>query len=77
MECLQKLPLQKERYCLSLEYEKTPMTVSNFVGLAEGSLNLNNPGVPFYDGLTFHRVINDFMIQTGCPEGKGTGGPGL
>ena len=71
-----KITTSKGEILLSLEYEKTPMTVSNFVGLAEGSLNLNNPGVPFYDGLTFHRVINDFMIQTGCPEGKGTGGPG-
>ena len=61
---------------LSLEFTKTPMTVSNFVGLAEGSLNLKSPGTPFYDGLTFHRVIDDFMVQTGCPEGNGTGGPG-
>ncbi len=71
-----KITTSKGEILLSLEYEKTPMTVSNFVGLAEGSLNLNKPGVPFYNGLTFHRVINDFMIQAGCPEGKGTGGPG-
>lgn len=61
---------------LSLEYKKTPMTVCNFVGLATGVLNLKNPGVPFYDGLTFHRVIDNFMIQGGCPVGNGTGGPG-
>lgn len=61
---------------VSLEYRKTPMTVMNFVGLATGELNLENPGKPFYDGLTFHRVIDNFMIQGGCPLGNGTGGPG-
>ena len=71
-----KIATSKGELLLSLEYEKTPMTVSNFVGLAEGSLNLKKVGTPFYDGLTFHRVINDFMVQAGCPEGKGTGGPG-
>jgi FKBP-type peptidyl-prolyl cis-trans isomerase len=57
---------------LSLEYQKTPMTVSNFVALAEGSMT----GKPYYDGLKFHRVIADFMIQGGCPQGTGSGGPG-
>src|SRR5690554_5083505 len=62
-----------------LEFEKTPLTVANFVSLAEG----NNPMVdpkfkdqPFYNGLTFHRVIADFMIQGGDPDGTGSGGPG-
>jgi peptidylprolyl isomerase len=67
---------EKGDILLSLFYDKTPMTVSNFVGLAEGSLNREDPGHPFYDGLNFHRVIPDFMIQGGCPKGTGTGGPG-
>ncbi len=65
---------------LSLYYKKVPLTVINFVGLAEGTKSLgasDKPtGTPFYDGLKFHRVINDFMIQSGCPLGTGTGGPG-
>ncbi|AEC03059.1 peptidylprolyl isomerase [Parasphaerochaeta coccoides] len=61
---------------LSLAYDKVPMTVANFVGLAEGALNLEKKGTPYYDGLVFHRVIPEFMIQGGCPKGTGTGGPG-
>ncbi len=63
---------------LELEYEKTPLTVMNFVGLAKGSLKNDEKeaGVPYYDGLKFHRVIADFMIQGGCPQGTGGGDPG-
>lgn len=59
-----------------------PKTVANFVGLANGSRQWQDPETnepksePFYDGLTFHRVIKDFMLQGGCPLGTGTGGPG-
>ena len=62
--------------------KQTPKTVANFVGLARGVRPFYDPKTkawekrPFYDGLTFHRVIKDFMIQGGCPHGSGTGGPG-
>ena len=57
---------------LKLFADKVPLTVENFVNLAEGT----KTGKPFYDGTVFHRVIPDFMIQGGCPEGTGRGGPG-
>lgn len=61
-----------------LTHNETPGTVGNFVALAEGNLeNTHKPqGTPYYDGLTFHRVIADFMVQGGCPLSTGTGGPG-
>ncbi|MEH1008530.1 MULTISPECIES: peptidylprolyl isomerase [unclassified Winogradskyella] len=63
---------------VNLEFEKTPGTVGNFVALAEGNLenSVKPQGTPYYDGLKFHRVIPDFMIQGGCPQGTGTGHPG-
>jgi peptidyl-prolyl cis-trans isomerase A (cyclophilin A) len=60
------------KFKAKLYTDKTPRTVENFVGLAEGT----KTGKPFYDGTVFHRVIPDFMIQGGCPEGTGRGGPG-
>lgn len=72
-----ELITSKGKILLTLEYEKTPLTVANFVGLAEGAKDSNKPkGTPFYNGLNFHRVIADFMIQGGCPQGSGSGGPG-
>lgn len=73
-----KLSTSKGNILLSLTYLETPITVSNFVGLAEGSIknDVKEKGVPYYDGLKFHRVIEDFMIQGGCPLGSGVGGPG-
>ena len=63
---------------IKLEYNKTPGTVGNFVALAKGDLenSIKKQGNPYYDGLKFHRVIPDFMIQGGCPLGTGTGNPG-
>ena len=63
---------------VNLEFEKTPGTVGNFVALAEGNLenDIKSQGTPYYNGLKFHRVIPDFMIQGGCPQGTGTGNPG-
>ncbi|KFI45481.1 peptidyl-prolyl cis-trans isomerase A (cyclophilin A) [Bifidobacterium bohemicum] len=67
---------------LNLFDDKAPKTVRNFVDLATGAKEWTDPTTgqtsnnPFYDGLTFHRIIKDFMIQGGCPLGNGTGGPG-
>ena len=73
-----KFNTAKGSILVKLTHDKTPGTVGNFVGLAEGQLeNKAKPmGTPFYNGLKFHRVIPDFMIQGGCPQGQGTGGPG-
>ena len=90
LSCSQKYPeleeglyanieTNKGEIILKLESDKTPITVANFVSLAEG----NNPkvakefsGKKYYDGIVFHRVIKDFMIQGGDPTATGTGGPG-
>ena len=63
---------------IKLEHNKTPGTVGNFIALAKGDLenSIKKQGEPYYDGLKFHRVIPDFMIQGGCPLGTGTGNPG-
>ena len=80
-----KIYTDKGDILLQLFYDKCPMTVANFVGLAEGKMpNAEKPlGTPYYDGLKFHRVISkangdkqDFMIQGGDPKGNGSGGPG-
>ena len=67
---------------INLFDDQTPVTVKNFLGLATGEKEWTDPFTgqpshePFYNGLTFHRIIKDFMIQGGCPLGTGTGGPG-
>lgn len=69
----------KGDFVAQLHYKKTPMTVANFVSLAEGSNKMVDSayaGKKFYNGLTFHRIIKDFMIQGGDPQGNGQGGPG-
>ena len=73
-----KFNTSKGSILVKLAHDLAPGTVGNFVGLAEGNLEnkIKPQGNKFYDGLKFHRVIPDFMIQGGCPSGTGTGGPG-
>lgn len=68
----------KGNMIVKLEDKKSPITVANFAGLAEGTIDnkAKAKGVPFYDGTIFHRVIKDFMIQGGDPQGTGMGDPG-
>lgn len=73
-----KFNTSKGSILVKLTHDLTPGTVGNFVALAEGNMEnkVKPQGQKFYDGLTFHRVIADFMIQGGCPKGTGTGDPG-
>ena len=73
-----KIITDKGDILVNLEYKLTPITVSNFIGLSLGTLPnySNRKNARFYDNLVFHRVIPDFMIQGGCPNGNGMGGPG-
>lgn len=73
-----KFNTSKGSIVVKLTHDKTPGTVGNFVGLAEGQLenNVKKMGEPYYNGIKFHRVIPDFMIQAGCPLGTGTGDAG-
>ncbi len=71
------LTTSKGEITVELAYKKVPLTVTNFIALSEGTKASNKElGTPFYDGLVFHRVIDEFMIQGGDPKGNGTGGPG-
>ncbi len=73
-----KFNTSKGAILVKLTHDLTPGTVGNFVALAEGNMEnkVKPQGTKFYDGLNFHRVIPDFMIQGGCPQGTGTGDPG-
>ncbi len=73
-----KIETSKGTIFTLLEFKQMPLTVANYVGLAEGTLtNTAKPlGTPYFDGLIFHRVIPNFMIQGGCPQKNGMGSPG-
>lgn len=72
------LETNKGNMIIKFTYKKTPLTVCNFVGLAEGTVENDpfDPGEPYFDGLIWHRVVFDRVIQSGCPYGTGSGGPG-
>ena len=76
-----EIETNKGKILIQLEYQKTPVTVANFIALSEGTntevKDEKFKGKPFYDGLKFHRVIADFMVQGGDPAGNGSGGPGF
>lgn len=73
-----KIKTDKGDILLKLEYEKVPMTVASFVALAEGNLKYDTVKIsePYFDGISFHRVVKNFVIQGGDPTGKGNGNPG-
>ena len=73
-----KIKTEKGLILIFLEYKLAPITVANFIGLSMGTLSnySNKKKLKFYNNLVFHRVIPDFMIQGGCPNGNGMGGPG-
>ena len=71
-----ELKTEKGRILIELKYDLVPLTVANFVGLAKGTIEHSEGEGPFYDGLSFHRVEEDFVVQGGDPKGDGTGGPG-
>ena len=71
------LQTNKGKITVELAFKKAPLTVTNFIALAEGTKqSIKELGTPYYDGIIFHRVIDEFMIQGGYPKGNGTGGPG-
>jgi peptidyl-prolyl cis-trans isomerase A (cyclophilin A) len=82
MATLAKFSTSEGDFTVRLYDDQAPKTVANFVGLAEGTQEWTDPKTrqkvtrPFYDGLIFHRVIDGFMLQGGCPMGSGIGGPG-